>query len=73
MAVKNDNIIISHKDAKTSNAVQGKAVEMAKPQILQKTRICSLLTDLYLLEVTEANRNSYTAVIVEWQDIEAKY
>ena len=29
------------------------------------------LTDLYSLEITEANRNSYTAVIVEWQDIEA--
>lgn len=28
------------------------------------------LTDLYSLEITEANRNSYTAVIVEWQDIE---
>lgn len=29
------------------------------------------LTDLYSLEITEANRNSYTAVIVEWQNIEA--
>ena len=29
------------------------------------------LAELYSLEITEANRNSYGAVIVEWQDIEA--
>ena len=29
------------------------------------------LTDIYSLEITKANRNSYTVVIVEWQDIEA--
>ena len=27
-------------------------------------------TGFYSLEITEANRNYYTAVIVEWQDIE---
>ena len=47
-------------------------LEMAKPQIFQKNENFPLnLTDLYSLQITEANRNSYTAVIVEWQDIEA--
>ena len=66
MAVKNNTIIITAKDAKgdasqTSNTSKNKNL----PTFTLN------LTDLYSLEITEANRNSYTAVIVEWQDIEA--
>ena len=66
MAVKNATIIIASKDAKgdetqTSNTPKNESL----PTFTLN------LTDLYSLEITEANRNSYTAVIVEWQDIEA--
>lgn len=66
MAVKNATIIIASKDAKgdetqTSNTPKNESI----PTFTLN------LTDLYSLEITEANRNSYTAVIVEWQDIEA--
>ena len=66
MAVKNNTIIITAKDAKgdetqTSNTPKNESL----PTFTLN------LTDLYSLEITEANRNSYTAVIVEWQDIEA--
>ena len=66
MAVKNDTIIIASKDAKgdetqTSNTPKNESLPT----------FALNLTDLYSLEITEANRNSYTAVIVEWQDIEA--
>ena len=65
MAVKNATIIIASKDAKgdetqTSNTPKNESL----PTFTLN------LTDLYSLEITEANRNSYTAVIVEWQDIE---
>ncbi|OUT11060.1 phage tail protein [Campylobacter concisus] len=66
MAVKNATIIIASKDAKgdetqTSNTPKNESLPT----------FALNLTDLYSLEITEANRNSYTAVIVEWQDIEA--
>ena len=66
MAVKNATIVIASKDAKgdetqTSNTPKNESL----PTFTLN------LTDLYSLEITEANRNSYTAVIVEWQDIEA--
>ena len=70
---------------KPSNATQGEArvrflreqSEAGNGQISNTSKNKNLptftlnLTDLYSLEITEANRNSYTAVIVEWQDIEA--
>ena len=70
---------------KPSNAIQGEARvrflreqnEAGNGQISNTSKNENLptftlnLTDLYSLEITEANRNSYTAVIVEWQDIEA--
>ena len=66
MAVKNDNIIITAKDAK------GDASQTSNTSKNENLPTFTLnLTDLYSLEITEANRNSYTAVIVEWQDIEA--
>ena len=66
MAVKNATIVIASKDAKgdetqTSNTPKNESL----PAFTLN------LTDLYSLEITEANRNSYTAVIVEWQDVEA--
>ena len=66
MAVKNATIVIASKDAKgdktqTSNTPKNESL----PTFTLN------LTDLYSLEITEANRNSYTAVIVEWQDVEA--
>ena len=66
MAVKNDNIIITAKDAK------GDASQTSNTSKNENLPTFTLnLTDLYSLEITEANRNSYTAVIVEWQDVEA--
>ena len=66
MAVKNDNIIITAKDAK------GDASQTSNTSKNENLPTFTLnLTDLYSLEITEANRNSYTAVIAEWQDIEA--
>ena len=65
MAVKNDTIIITAKDAK------GDASQTSNTSKNENLPTFTLnLTDLYSLEITEANRNSYTAVIVEWQDIE---
>lgn len=66
MAVKNATIVIASKDAKgdetqTSNTPKNESLPVF---ILN-------LAKLYSLEITEANRNSYGAVIVEWQDIEA--
>jgi tail protein D, putative len=66
MAVKNNTIVIAAKDAKgdetqTSNTPKNESL----PKFTLK------LAELYSLEITEANRNSYGAVIVEWQDIEA--
>ena len=66
MAVKNNTIVIASKDAKgdetqTSNTPKNESL----PKFILN------LAELYSLEVTEANRNSYGAVIVEWQDIEA--
>ena len=69
---------------KPSNAIQGEARvrflreqnEAGNGQISNTSKNENLptftlnLTDLYSLEITEANRNSYTAVIIEWQDIE---
>ena len=66
MAVKNGAIIITAKDAK------GDASQTSNTSKNENLPTFTLnLTDLYSLEITEANRNSYTAVIVEWQDIEA--
>ncbi|MBE9852943.1 hypothetical protein G6W42_10055 [Campylobacter concisus] len=82
MAVKNDNIIITAKDVKTSNGAQGEArVRFLREQSeagngdASQTSNTSKnenlptftlnLTNFYSLEITEANRNSYTAVIVE--------
>ena len=62
---------------KPSNATQGEAGNGDASQISNTSKNENLptftlnLTNLYSLEITEANRNSYTAVIVEWQDIEA--
>ena len=67
MAVKNDNIIITAKDAKTSKATQGEAGNGQTSNTSKNENLPTFtlnLTDLYLLEITEANRNSYTAVIV---------
>ena len=66
MAVKNNTIVIASKDAKgdetqTSNTPKNESL----PAFTLN------LAELYSLEITEANRNSYGAVIVEWQDIEA--
>ena len=66
MAVKNNTIVIAAKDAKgdktqTSNTPKNESLP----------RFTLNLAELYSLEITEANRNSYGAVIVEWQDIEA--
>ena len=66
MAVKNNTIVIASKDAKgdetqTSNTPKNESL----PKFILN------LGELYSLEITEANRNSYGAVIVEWQDIEA--
>ena len=66
MAVKNNTIVIAAKDAKgdetqTSNTPKNESL----PAFTLN------LAELYSLEITEANRNSYGAVIVEWQDTEA--
>ena len=66
MAVKNNTIVIAAKDAKgdetqTSNTPKNESL----PAFTLN------LSELYSLEITEANRNSYGAVIVEWQDTEA--
>ena len=66
MAVKNNTIVIASKDAKgdetqTSNTPKNESLPAFNLN----------LAELYSLEITEANRNSYGAVIVEWQDIEA--
>lgn len=66
MAVKNATIVIASKDAKgdetqTSNTPKNESL----PAFTLN------LAELYSLEITEANRNSYGAVIVEWQDTEA--
>lgn len=66
MVVKNNTIVIAAKDAKgdkmqTSNTPKNKSLP----------KFTLNLAELYSLEITEANRNSYGAVIVEWQDIEA--
>ena len=66
MSVKNNTIVIAAKDAKgdetqTSNTHKNESL----PAFTLN------LAELYSLEITEANRNSYGAVIVEWQDIEA--
>ena len=66
MAVKNNTIVIAAKDAKgeetqTSNTPKNESL----PAFTLN------LSELYSLEIIEANRNSYGAVIVKWQDIEA--
>jgi len=66
MAVKNNTIVIAAKDAKgdetqTSNTPKNESL----PAFTLN------LAELYSLEITEANRNSYGAIIVEWQDVEA--
>ena len=66
MAVKNNTIIIAAKDAKGDET---QTSNTPKNESLPKFTLN--LAELYSLEITEANRNSYGAVIVEWQDIEA--
>lgn len=66
MAVKNDTIVIAAKDAKGDGAQTSNT-----PKNESLPAFTLNLAELYSLEITEANRNSYGAVIVEWQDIEA--
>ncbi|MGF7441501.1 phage late control D family protein [Campylobacter concisus] len=66
MAVKNNTIVIAAKDAKGDET---QTSNTPKNESLPKFTLN--LAELYSLEITEANRNSYGAVIVEWQDIEA--
>ena len=66
MAVKNSTIVIASKDAKGDET---QTSNTPKNESLPKFTLN--LAELYSLEITEANRNSYGAVIVEWQDIEA--
>ena len=66
MAVKNNTIVIASKDAKGDET---QTSNTPKNESLPKFTLN--LAELYSLETTEANRNSYGAVIVEWQDIEA--
>ena len=66
MAVKNATIVIAAKDAKGDET---QTSNTPKNESLPKFTLN--LAELYSLEITEANRNSYGAVIVEWQDIEA--
>ena len=66
MAVKNATIVIASKDAKGDET---QTSNTPKNESLPKFTLN--LAELYSLEITEANRNSYGAVIVEWQDIEA--
>ena len=66
MAVKNNTIVIASKDAKGDET---QTSNTPKNESLPKFTLN--LAELYSLEITEANRNSYGAVIVEWQDIEA--
>ena len=66
MAVKNATIVIAAKDAKGDET---QTSNTPKNESLPKFTLNS--AELYSLEITEANRNSYGAVIVEWQDIEA--
>ena len=65
MAVKNNTIVIAAKNAKGDET---QTSNTPKNESLPKFTIN--LAELYSLEITEANRNSYGAVIVEWQDIE---
>ena len=65
MAVKNDTIVIASKDAKGDET---QTSNTPKNESLPKFTLN--LAELYSLEITEANRNSYGAVIGEWQDIE---
>ena len=65
MAVKNATIVIASKDAKGDET---QTSNTPKNESLPKFTLN--LAELYSLEITEANRNSYGAVIVEWQDIE---
>ena len=67
MAVKNATIVIASKDAK-GNETQ--TSNTPKNESLPKFTLN--LAELYSLEIIEANRNSYGAVIVEWQDISWK-
>ncbi|QCD52225.1 phage late control D family protein [Campylobacter sp. RM16192] len=64
MAIKNDTIIIATKDAKGDDTKTSNT-----PKNTSLPSFSLNLDELYTLEITEANRNSYTAVVVEWQDI----
>ena len=63
MAVKNNTIIITAKEG----AAEIKTSNTPKNENLPEFRLN--LNELYSLEITQANRNAYGAVIVEWQDI----
>lgn len=61
-SVKNQTFILRPKDSKTEPEAQEKREQSHLP-------VFSLpLTELFELEITEANRGSYDAVSVEWQD-----
>ncbi len=62
--IKNDTVIVTPKEAKGDETqTSGTSKNNNLPEFSIN------LTDLSSLEITEANRNSYTAVILEWQDI----
>lgn len=64
MAVKNGTIVITAKDAKGDDTKTSNT-----PKNISLPSFSLNLDELYSLEITEANRNSYTAVIAQWQDI----
>ncbi|MBR8466328.1 phage tail protein [Campylobacter sp. faydin G-140] len=64
MKVANNTIIITAKDAKGD---ESQTSNTPKNENLPSFKIA--LTDCKSLSVTEANRNSYSAVIVQWHDL----
>ncbi|MBE2985154.1 hypothetical protein CCAL6883_07370 [Campylobacter sp. RM6883] len=63
MKVANNTVIITSKDAKGDDT---QTSNTAKNENLPKFSI--ELSECESLSITEANRNSYTAVIVQWHD-----
>lgn len=62
--VKNNTIVITPMDAKGD---ESQTSNTPRNENLPKFNLN--LNELFSLEITEANRNSYTAVILEWQDV----
>lgn len=69
MAVKNDTIIISTKDK--IGDIGSKSSSSPTPKNETLPTFTLNLIELTSLNITEANRNSYDKVVLEWQDIEA--